>query len=158
MQQVFNCGNCGAQNYIGNKFCVDCGQGFQYTCPQCNAVIDMSFKFCPDCGILFSWDTLQETTLQEEHQVIQSKELNQVNQGPETFRQTEAVQISPGKEVEGYSQQREAEKVDQGKQEIRYKEQSENKTPGKKRTIWLIAFIVVVLLIIAAFIVDMFLL
>ena len=37
MQQMFSCPSCGAQNEIGQQFCITCGRGIHYICPHCGA-------------------------------------------------------------------------------------------------------------------------
>jgi hypothetical protein len=60
MQQTFICSKCGAQNAIGQRFCVSCGQMFQYSCPYCKNIADPASKFCPHCGAPLSWGTWQQ--------------------------------------------------------------------------------------------------
>ncbi|MEA2461036.1 MAG: hypothetical protein QOH90_1213, partial [Actinomycetota bacterium] len=44
------CGNCGAQNNEGQKFCGDCGQPLGLTCTNCGAAIETGRRFCGECG------------------------------------------------------------------------------------------------------------
>ena len=45
-----NCGNCGAQNPDGAKFCMECGSKLELRCPQCSTPYAAGQKFCMECG------------------------------------------------------------------------------------------------------------
>lgn len=44
------CGDCGAQNREGRKFCTRCGSALDALCPSCAAPIDPQDEFCGECG------------------------------------------------------------------------------------------------------------
>ncbi len=44
------CGNCGAENRAGRKFCAECGTALTPPCPSCGAYNEPSEKFCGECG------------------------------------------------------------------------------------------------------------
>jgi len=60
MQQTFTCPKCGAQNNVGQRFCVTCGQMFQYACLHCKNIADPASKFCPHCGGALPWHMWQQ--------------------------------------------------------------------------------------------------
>ena len=60
MQQIFTCSRCGAQNAVGQRFCVNCGQMFQYSCPYCNSIADPESRFCANCGAPLGWGVWQQ--------------------------------------------------------------------------------------------------
>ena len=45
-----NCSNCGAENELGRKFCLECGQRLVAGCPSCGAPNTPGAKFCGECG------------------------------------------------------------------------------------------------------------
>ena len=45
-----NCANCGADNEVGRKFCLNCGQRLALGCPTCGAANTPGAKFCGECG------------------------------------------------------------------------------------------------------------
>jgi Double zinc ribbon len=47
---VVICGNCGAENPPGKKFCTECGTTLALACPTCGAPIAGTEKFCGECG------------------------------------------------------------------------------------------------------------
>lgn len=55
MQQTFQCHSCGSLINMGHKFCVTCGQQFQYYCPNCGNGTDAQFNNCMNCGKKFPW-------------------------------------------------------------------------------------------------------
>jgi class 3 adenylate cyclase/tetratricopeptide (TPR) repeat protein len=44
------CGNCGAENREGRKFCAECGTRLSQACPACGAANEPGEKFCGECG------------------------------------------------------------------------------------------------------------
>jgi len=44
------CGNCGAENRAGRKFCAECGMALTPPCPSCGAYNEPGEKFCGECG------------------------------------------------------------------------------------------------------------
>ena len=48
------CGNCGAENPDGKRFCGDCGGALALSCPACGAENPQGKKFCGDCGTAFA--------------------------------------------------------------------------------------------------------
>src|SRR5438067_2556385 len=44
------CGNCGAENPAGKRFCGDCGVALAGPCPTCGAENPPGKRFCGDCG------------------------------------------------------------------------------------------------------------
>lgn len=59
MQQTFQCFKCGAQNYVGQPFCWNCQQKFQYNCPFCGVPVDSTLIGCPNCRPRLPWPTQQ---------------------------------------------------------------------------------------------------
>ena len=55
MQQMFQCSRCGAQNYIGQGYCWNCNERFQYNCPYCTTAVDPSMQHCPYCRSVLPW-------------------------------------------------------------------------------------------------------
>ncbi|HEV8249222.1 MAG TPA: zinc-ribbon domain-containing protein, partial [Gaiellaceae bacterium] len=47
---MVTCGNCGAENPPGKKFCTECGTTLALACPTCGAPIEGTEKFCGECG------------------------------------------------------------------------------------------------------------
>src|ERR1700683_2750439 len=47
---MVECGVCGSENPIGNRFCRDCGTPLTLTCPSCHAAVDPGHPFCGACG------------------------------------------------------------------------------------------------------------
>jgi class 3 adenylate cyclase len=47
---VNNCGNCGAGNPDGAKFCMECGSRLELRCPSCSTPYSAGQKFCSECG------------------------------------------------------------------------------------------------------------
>jgi class 3 adenylate cyclase/tetratricopeptide (TPR) repeat protein len=47
---VIFCGECGAQNRDGAKFCTKCGSTLDARCPSCGAMIAADDVFCGECG------------------------------------------------------------------------------------------------------------
>ena len=45
-----SCGNCGAENLPGFKFCGSCGQKLAQGCPSCGTQLQPGFQFCGNCG------------------------------------------------------------------------------------------------------------
>ena len=44
------CGNCGAENAAGRKFCGQCGTPLARSCPTCGAANEPDVNFCGECG------------------------------------------------------------------------------------------------------------
>src|SRR5262245_22457626 len=44
------CGNCGAEDREGRKFCAECGTPLAQSCTACGAVNEPGEKFCGECG------------------------------------------------------------------------------------------------------------
>jgi class 3 adenylate cyclase/tetratricopeptide (TPR) repeat protein len=44
------CGECGAENPAGKRFCADCGGALSTPCPACGAATEPGRRFCGDCG------------------------------------------------------------------------------------------------------------
>ncbi len=44
------CGQCGATNPAGNRFCAQCGTSLQGRCRSCDAVLQADARFCGQCG------------------------------------------------------------------------------------------------------------
>jgi class 3 adenylate cyclase/tetratricopeptide (TPR) repeat protein len=44
------CGNCGAENRPGRKFCMRCGQPLSVVCSNCGAANEPEAGFCGECG------------------------------------------------------------------------------------------------------------
>ncbi len=44
------CSHCGAENELGRKFCLECGQRLAVTCPSCGTSNTAGAKFCGECG------------------------------------------------------------------------------------------------------------
>jgi len=51
MAPVFSCPVCNALNAIGNGFCENCGEKFEYRCVHCGGIIRSGYKFCEHCGV-----------------------------------------------------------------------------------------------------------
>ncbi len=64
MQQMFPCHKCGWQNVIGQRFCGNCAEIFEYNCPYCNVIVDPGYSSCPSCGSPLVWGYQQ--TIDEE--------------------------------------------------------------------------------------------
>ena len=45
-----NCSNCAAENEIGRKFCLSCGQRLAVACASCGSANTPEAKFCGECG------------------------------------------------------------------------------------------------------------
>ena len=45
-----NCAACGAENELGRKFCMECGQRLASACPSCGSPNTPGAKFCGECG------------------------------------------------------------------------------------------------------------
>jgi len=65
MQQIFQCYRCGAQNYLGQAFCWNCNERFQYYCPWCNALADPTLPNCPNCRATLPWQAQQPAGYQQ---------------------------------------------------------------------------------------------
>jgi ribosomal protein L33 len=50
LQPTFSCPKCGTQIPVGQKFCSNCGQHFEYRCRHCGAVAGTLSGFCTNCG------------------------------------------------------------------------------------------------------------
>ncbi len=50
MQQEFPCPKCGAQIAVGQRFCGNCGERFEYRCGRCGASTESGSGFCTSCG------------------------------------------------------------------------------------------------------------
>ncbi|HEX76270.1 MAG TPA: zinc-ribbon domain-containing protein [Dehalococcoidia bacterium] len=50
LQPAFPCPKCGTQIPVGQKFCSNCGQHFEYRCNHCGAVAETLSGFCTNCG------------------------------------------------------------------------------------------------------------
>ena len=44
------CNRCQFENPKGSKFCLECGQKFEFKCPNCNKDLPIEAKFCNECG------------------------------------------------------------------------------------------------------------
>ncbi|MEA2461444.1 MAG: hypothetical protein QOH90_1621, partial [Actinomycetota bacterium] len=44
------CGNCGAENREGQRFCTSCGTEMAAKCPNCGAPVVPGDVFCGSCG------------------------------------------------------------------------------------------------------------
>ncbi len=44
------CIHCGAENELGRKFCMECGQRLASACPTCGTANTAGAKFCGECG------------------------------------------------------------------------------------------------------------
>ncbi|HEX8646488.1 MAG TPA: adenylate/guanylate cyclase domain-containing protein [Thermoleophilaceae bacterium] len=44
------CANCGTENPLGAKFCMNCGNSLPRACPVCGTVNPAEAKFCMNCG------------------------------------------------------------------------------------------------------------
>src|SRR5690349_5160425 len=49
-----NCPNCGTQNLVGAKFCMECGTTLNSGCPNCGFQNLPGAKFCSECGTSFT--------------------------------------------------------------------------------------------------------
>ena len=74
MQSIFQCSKCGAQNSLGQRFCIVCGDRFQYFCPQCNMLIDPDFKVCPNCAAGIDWGIKQQISTPSDNNKSNIKE------------------------------------------------------------------------------------
>jgi len=50
LQPAFLCPKCGTQIPVGQRFCSNCGQHFEYRCRHCGAVAETLSGFCTNCG------------------------------------------------------------------------------------------------------------
>lgn len=50
MHQSFQCPKCGAQIPVGQAFCGNCGQRFEYRCHHCGTAVGTTSGFCTNCG------------------------------------------------------------------------------------------------------------
>ena len=50
MELPLFCGECGAQNREGRKFCTACGSALDVGCVSCGAALDPGSAFCGECG------------------------------------------------------------------------------------------------------------
>ena len=50
MPQEFPCPKCGMPIPVGQRFCGDCGERFQYICGHCGAAVGTPSEFCTNCG------------------------------------------------------------------------------------------------------------
>ncbi|MGH2383164.1 MAG: zinc-ribbon domain-containing protein, partial [Candidatus Limnocylindria bacterium] len=44
------CTSCGANNELGRKFCMSCGQRLAMSCPSCGTANTPGARFCGECG------------------------------------------------------------------------------------------------------------
>ena len=44
------CSQCGSENSVDAKFCMECGTPLTNRCPRCGKENDLSSKFCGECG------------------------------------------------------------------------------------------------------------
>ena len=44
------CGNCGAENPLGQRFCGSCGNALAAVCPSCGSTNPAGQRFCGECG------------------------------------------------------------------------------------------------------------
>ena len=49
VRAVVTCGNCGASQGVGNRFCVECGAQLGL-CPSCGELAAPGQRFCGACG------------------------------------------------------------------------------------------------------------
>ncbi|MDQ3856950.1 MAG: AAA family ATPase [Actinomycetota bacterium] len=47
---MVSCGNCGSENVVGAKFCVECGKPLARPCPSCGTPYASGQRFCAECG------------------------------------------------------------------------------------------------------------
>ena len=59
---MFQCSRCGAQNYIGQGYCWNCNERFQYNCPYCNVAVDPSMQYCSYCRAVLPWPSQPQAT------------------------------------------------------------------------------------------------
>ena len=90
MQQMFPCHRCGWQNVIGQRFCGNCAEVFEYNCPHCNVIVDPAYSSCPSCGAPLVWGFEQQPT---EEQIFsdysqQSSQPQQVDYQPDYHEQS----------------------------------------------------------------------
>jgi len=64
MQQLFQCYRCGAQNYIGQAYCWNCHEKFQYYCPWCNSPVEVTYTHCSNCRAPLPWPAQQSPDYQ----------------------------------------------------------------------------------------------
>lgn len=57
--QTYQCPKCGAQNPMGQAYCLGCGQMLPYTCYNCQAPINATMPCCPKCNAVFNWPAQQ---------------------------------------------------------------------------------------------------
>ncbi len=67
MQQMFPCHNCGWQNVIGQRFCGNCAEVFQYNCPCCGIIVDPEYTSCPNCNAALVWGFQQQVVEEQPH-------------------------------------------------------------------------------------------
>jgi len=58
------CSNCGTENRIGAKFCMECARPFAATCPSCGAANLPAAKFCSECATPMSGGAAEVVTKQ----------------------------------------------------------------------------------------------
>jgi class 3 adenylate cyclase/tetratricopeptide (TPR) repeat protein len=58
------CSNCGTENRIGAKFCMECARPFAATCPSCGAANLPAAKFCSECATPMSGGAAEVVTRQ----------------------------------------------------------------------------------------------
>ena len=44
------CSNCGTENDLGRKFCIECASRLGSTCPNCGTSNPPAAKFCGECA------------------------------------------------------------------------------------------------------------
>jgi class 3 adenylate cyclase/tetratricopeptide (TPR) repeat protein len=54
------CDVCSAQNEIGSKFCINCGNPLTVACPTCSIANSPDARFCRNCGGSLSIDVMPE--------------------------------------------------------------------------------------------------
>ncbi|MCX6005507.1 MAG: hypothetical protein NT082_07545 [Chloroflexi bacterium] len=81
MQNLFSCYKCGAQTSIGDPFCRQCGEKFQYSCPGCNSKVNASDKTCRNCGNTLSWSSRQQQA-EKEYREPESANRSQQSKSP----------------------------------------------------------------------------
>ncbi|HXX61295.1 MAG TPA: adenylate/guanylate cyclase domain-containing protein, partial [Candidatus Sulfotelmatobacter sp.] len=50
------CSNCGTENKVGRRFCVECGASLAAACPSCGTPYEAGEKFCGTCGAALTGD------------------------------------------------------------------------------------------------------
>ena len=122
MPEKLQCYSCGAENPIGARFCISCGEQFFYKCPQCGTGIEPGFDFCSNCGAKLDWGTSKKESIDVDADVpLQNEKALKKN---------------------------EQDSVTSNQEETPYRAKRRGLNP------WFIAFIIIVILIVAIFVID----